>query len=501
MAYKAFPFTEFGGLDLRSAPDESACIDMLNVDLDRDGIVRSRDFFGTLVAGTTLANPALYAWPGEDLLVVTDDTDVRVYTAAGTAVAAAAAAPNRFHSAQPFGTTTASYMYLAVDTATAIRRLTTAGVLSAPAGMPSARYVGRQATDNRLVAANIGTIPAGATSTASGSLVHFSDAGAPETWTSTSWVQLDPGDGEDIVGMANWGDLLIVFKQTKFYVFYGNSTDASGNPVFNYRTVRHGAGRVTWGDGAAGDGAPLTPVTGRQGVYFMTSQGVFVTTGGTPREVSGPIRPLFRGRVPSYFTQGRIIDVYVAAAGGGRVYFAIELDTDSAGGGYHLLVYDEIRDLWLLWHTNGTPLGGIAALEVSLANGPGFLYVTPLDGNVSSPIWKFDESYSSDATGSHASRYRAGFSDMGIHDEKRIAEWDLWGTGTVNFQTSRDFGSLDTATSFTLGTSPAIARQTKAKAKDGSLFSWQVGASSGAWSLQRAVAQLSHPRPPGTKTP
>jgi hypothetical protein len=100
------------------------------------------------------------------------------------------------------------------------------------------------------------------------------------------------------------------------------------------------------------------------------------------------------------------------------------------------------------------------------------------------------------------SRYRTGFSDLGYaSQEKDIAKTRLWGTGTIAVKGSRDFGSLDTATDVTLGTSPAVATGMHNKQKKGELISYEFGASSGAWRLYRYAHHLrSAPRPPGERS-
>jgi hypothetical protein len=39
-----------------------------------------------------------------------------------------------------------------------------------------------------------------------------------------------------------WSRYLFVFKESKFFRFYGTSTGAGGTPVFNYETVDTGIG-------------------------------------------------------------------------------------------------------------------------------------------------------------------------------------------------------------------------------------------------------------------
>jgi hypothetical protein len=106
--------------------------------------------------------------------------------------------------------------------------------------------------DNRLAMLDWG-------SSSMSSLVRFSDAGVPETFGANNYVDLTPGDGEHVNRLVAWGGDLYAFKDTKSFVFYGNSVDSSGNPVFNYRTVAVGAGLAS---GAAHAIAP-------EGIYFL----------------------------------------------------------------------------------------------------------------------------------------------------------------------------------------------------------------------------------------
>lgn len=153
--------------------------------------------------------------------------------------------------------------------------------------MPKGRLYGVLPQSNRLAVASFSGATDGPNSgTSSTHHVYFSAAGDPETWTSTNYVQLTPGDGEDIVAMASWRDMLFVFKRTKFFVFSAPSTDASGNPVFNYREVRAGVGPSL----AAG----VLPMP--DALYFLDpSYGLYATTGGDPRCVSNEVKGWFAG--------------------------------------------------------------------------------------------------------------------------------------------------------------------------------------------------------------
>lgn len=152
--------------------------------------------------------------------------------------------------------------------------------------------------DNRLVVANTanGEGPGGAAS--SGSHVWFSDPGSAESWHTVApeanFVQLSPGDGEEITAMAVYGGQVFVFKQTKFFVFYGVSVDSEGGPEFNFREVSLGDGSQMRRAASAEltETSDQLATTSPTGVYFCTTDGVYVTTGGGPQKISQALRPL-----------------------------------------------------------------------------------------------------------------------------------------------------------------------------------------------------------------
>ncbi len=131
-----------------------------------------------------------------------------------------------------FGTSALAYSFARIGTPTAERVYVTAsrnanttqqyfnGSTWTNSAAPTCSFLGVTPADNRLVAA---------CDTTNRSRVKFSDAGDPETFGANNYVDLDPGDGEQIMAICNWREQLFVFKQTKFFRFYGTSTDEGGN--------------------------------------------------------------------------------------------------------------------------------------------------------------------------------------------------------------------------------------------------------------------------------
>lgn len=165
--------------------------------------------------------------------------------------------------------------------------------------MPKAALmVAWPAGGNRLVVANTGSEGGPNKAASSNSHVWFSDAGDAESWHTVApeanYVQLSPGDGEEITALCVYGGQLFAFKETKFFVFYGVGSDEEGAPEFAFREVSLGEGTRL-----SRTSAELLDETSDQiacstpnGVYFAASDGIWVTTGGAPVKVSGPLYPL-----------------------------------------------------------------------------------------------------------------------------------------------------------------------------------------------------------------
>lgn len=483
MGLSPVPVEDFGGLDLVSDPGTvgwSKAIDCLNVDVDRRGRVRSRDGFVDFTAATA-ADPYLSLHVRLDGdVVATRLQNVAGLTSAG-AVTATQATTGPAQTYADFGTATATYTCFG-GLSDRIRRWDGAAFAS-PAGNPGARYVAVQPGDNRLVAAGVHTLPSGSSAAAaSDHLVHISAAGDPDTWGADDWLLLTPGDGGVVTGAAAWRDLTFVFKQRKFFFFYGNSVDGSGEPIFNYRTVDVGIGARR-----AADWATCVAVA-PDAVYFIADdRRIYKTTGGPPTPVSQAIEPAMFDTQSPFSQVSTVTGIQGLAYADGRLIVAYNAPTDAPLP--RQFVYDIAGDYWLYWDLPGY---GFAA---NTANTP-TRYPTYFANTNANEISRVDRAATSDDGTAITSRYRSGFSDLGSPDMKRIHSWRAVGSGSPTLKLSTDFGALETGTAMTLGTSPAVAEAVRRYAPRGRRVSWQLSGTS-AWSVNSLTAYVAGKRKAG----
>lgn len=472
-------FNDFSGLNLNDAPDETGCIDISNVDLE-PGAIRTRDgstrFNETVSAGGALERFRLHVTGAgnSQVLAVDAGNTLRAYNSSGVQVATQAVGSGACEFAH-IGTPTATYTYIADNKTNTLFRWD-GSAFSAPAGMPEAMHLAVQSPDNRLVAANVDV-----GGNAHSSRVDFSEAGDPETWGANDFVNLHPGDGQTIKAVAAWRDLVFVFKRKKIFVFYGNSTNASGTTVFNYRLLTGALGCERIGAVTVGD----------QGVYFLAHDGVYLTTGSGTRKVSQALDPYFRGDVLPFFNQTVEENV-------GGFESALEWHDG------RLFWHHQVADLtfvldpelgWTVWNL-GNDTQWVNEYQPSGADKPQLMY-----SDSTGYLYTITPGATTDNGTAIASRYRTGFYDLGEQGEKRLKVAELWGSGTVNLKLSRDFGSLDSARSAVLGTAPAIDHVSVPCGKTGHVLSHEFSASSGAWKIHRAAMTFRPKRVETTTTP
>ena len=497
MAYQSFPYLGFGkGLNLRDKPDAvdpQECIDCLNVDFSERGAIQTRAGYDTIVASAIKGLGAFKTTGGTKRLLTTVGSNLAAYNLTGgsathTSSLTDSTTPMSFVA---YGTPASERVY--AGNGTDVRYYDGSGFTNPNASsvvVPKASAFCLQATDNRLVATGFSAGnngPAGAT--VNPSHVYFSDPGDPATWGANNYVQLTPGDGEKIVGAITWRELVIVFKQTKFFVFYGNSVDADGNPIFNYRPVEGGAGAVSR------LGIAATP----DGVYFVGSDGIYVTTGSSATKVSDLVEPLWTREAADYFSGGVINDVTQCSltATDDRVYMAFPTSL-----GQRVLVFDKAQ-AWF-----------------SIYNLPA-KYLLNFDGSIwfaDTFLGKHNNTYDDDDGAAIFARWRSGWDDFGSPDIKVLRASKGWGAGLINVSISKDFAQgqvtnelldfgapKDTQPQWNSSTwggttwaeeSDLLEPEQRRQAVRGTAFSTTFSGS-GKWALHRMTHQIRQVRQPG----
>lgn len=487
---------KFRGLNLVADPQEAGgetAVDLLDVAVDRVGRVRTRPgsvkfntsassgiYFGGLTAGN---------YGGTDMLVAINngagaEHTIDTFSTAGVRSAAVATFPvgwgsNNLDFAN-LGTATASYCYIASPEDTLQRFSGTA--LANSTGKP--RLV--EATPwGRLAQANY-TQPTDSPSGADGSLhtVFFSSPLDPGTYDAADWVDLRPGDGEEIHALVSWGDMLFAFKQSAMFVFYGISTDSTGGAIFNYREVALTMGLATPGVFSR----PLSAVAGPDGVYFVSPSGIYKTTGGPPVEVSARVRPIFAGSAASSLV--RDADSRMQLTWVGERLFGLY---ENADGEFQALVWDRLVDEWSVWSRPG----GVAGVQMTAWTGPSAikepaLFYTQAVTNMN--IYTLTEAATTDDGSAISWHWQSGFYDLGTPNSKRVGPLELWGIGTVTASVLTDHGTTDAnAGPVTLGTSPAVAKGWHSKAYRGWLLSHKLSGT-GSASVNRLSLTLRDQR-------
>ncbi len=502
-APKPIPFTQFGGLVLNRPLDDVGgedAIDILDVDWGNSlGTLRTREGAAAFSPGDAASShDVLFPHSLTRLLARRGSTLYAIGTD-GKEIEGKSTALNEKHlSFARLGTPTAAYTYIA-DQENTLRRYdgtnfttpeaTVDGV--AAKAMPKGRFLAVWPDGgNRLViagtAANGG--PNGAVS--SGSHVWFAEPGNAEGYESTAFVQVNPGDGEDIIGVCVWGGLVYVFKETRLFIFYGVSADNDGKPVFNFRSVDLGT-RIT----APGAKTAEQVVAGNDSVYFVSNDGVWATTGAEPSLLSTDLNPLANSEAligPAATTLGE--RRWIHASGIAFLGDALYVGLVSGGVVDRLLKCDLRKQSWTIL---SAALNCFVAWVEQTTNRNRIYFSGTGAGN--RRIYFYTPATNADASAADLDpRWQSGFYELDLADEKTLVMAKMWGTGEVSLKVAEDYGSLGAATKFKLGTSPAIAQQQKQKGQTATLFSHQFSGTA-PWSVQRLDRYVRETRVPETQ--
>lgn len=482
MSLRPVVIEDFPGLDLRSDPEQSGCIDASNVSFQGDGLIATRPGYANLTSSAPAEIATVLGDANSRVLARRpSDGKIRAYDSAGAEVAVSGDTSGTSNFVRFGGTSERIYYGFGLTGANITRFRPASDAFTNVTTTPSGGWLAITPNDNRLAIGNAHT-------------VYFSEPGDPETFGVTDFVDVDPGDGEQIMGMCSWRDLLFVFKRSKFFVFYGTSVDSTGGAVFNFRAVRSRTGIATQNGGSV--------VAGPDGVYFVSRDGIYRTSGGEPERISKALDPLFgRGPLPAVgvpasrltFTAGTYANAQIAWHDE-RLFVPVRVNSGTTPN--LMLVWHAPSNKWASWSVSTTAL-------VSLPNGDWFdrqLVACPIGGT---HIVTFGaaETNTTDSGSAIVSSYQSGFMDMGAPGvEKTIRETELTGVGTPSFAWARDFTSAETGTAVTLGTSPATRRGRQRRAYRGSVLSWRLTSASGFWQVNRVVPFMRDQRASGERT-
>jgi hypothetical protein len=368
--YKQIAFTDFsGGLNLRDKSDavgDKQAIDLLNVTFTERGAIRQRDGYDDL-SPSDLTNRV--------------DSLSAFYKADGT-------------------------RQLVAGCGSRLETLTTAGAVAASlAGLAGGPW--------QFVRFG-----------APGSETLYACNGADTSpIRGKNFGDLTPGDGEQIMTAVTWRELIFVFKETKFFVLWGESANTDGTPIANFREVVNQVGLAS----------KMAVAVGRDGVYFFNRMGVYRTTGGNPELISDVIRPLWFGD-PEVYYQGSPINLnqlgLVRMAWHAEQVF-IAVPTGSSAFNDRLLVYDTEHNWWSVWDYAASALAPFRRVERTEMH----------HGYSTGPQRVGHRTYGAnlDRGQRMTSRWRSGWSDYGTSQQTTIRETRVWGSGVVNAGFSVDF--------------------------------------------------------------
>lgn len=192
------------------------------------------------------------------------------------------------------------------------------------------------------------------------SRLYFSDVNTPETFDAVNgYIDVNPGDGEPITGMAALKDELLIFKRSRVWSLTGFGVDD-----FTLTDL----GNVITGVGTE---APRSIIETGNDAYYLSFQGnvphfrsirrtdqsTLVDGGIVSDVITGTMKRVVTSRIP--YSAG-VFD-------GRRIWWAVTTDGESANN--EVLVYDTVINAWTR-HT------GIAAtvLNVSTISGVPKIY-------------------------------------------------------------------------------------------------------------------------------
>jgi hypothetical protein len=457
LPYTPITAAGFKGLRLDADPQDlglGGAVTVSNVEFDLNGTVRTRPGFD-MMDTDTVAGTVRGIHHGGNYVYVTTSANLGIFNASTFQLTATEATTNLTESGERF---LDGYVLLGRSASGVVHTqdaAATAQVLFASTP-PSGKFVAHARFTQRAAIANDATTET--------NRVWFTGPIADTLITIGADDYVDLGNaGQTITALVGWRDQLFVFSDAgRYFVFYGESTDATGGAVFNYREVRTGKTCTEYGACAGPDG-----------VYFVHTDGVYRTGGGPPELVSAALQPFFDERQNGYFTPSGPLSSVRIIASDERLYVWQK-------GATGMFVMDFRSREWTYWVLAVAPhalcpVPG-SSREMLFADSTGRLY-------------KLSPDYTDDDGTVIASHYQTGFLRLADGAKARVRGFHLTGSGTVDHATAVDLGAVGSSASVTLD-NPGFDM----RSAFGRKMSAKISAASGAWSVSEWKALIAGAR-------
>lgn len=436
-SYQSLPFEGFGGglnlLDKVDAVKADEAVDALNVLYTQRGAIQSRPGYNNLT-GSELTNRCeslspYYTASGTRQLVAGCGTRLETITTSGEVKASATGLSGGPWDFARFGKPNEECVYAGNGT-DSLRKWdgsnwTNPTITVDGSGAKTGVKAGSLcilAAYNRLVCGAFSGSsggPGGAES--SPSHVYFSEEGNPESFESTAYIQFTPGDGEKVKAVIAWREFVFVFKESKFFVITDQARDEENKPEFVFQTIDTGVGLSS----------SRAVCIHQSGVYFMSRQGIYRTTGQEPELVSALVEPIWSGDISLFYKGGTLAFSAIQNCAMETWDEKIYLSFPTSEANNRQLVYSP-EDRW--WSLLDLPATAFATFRVENETELVFGY-----SSGEKMIGRHKTSYTNDDGKAIKERWRSGWFDLGSADIKKIRAAKVWGTGKVTMEIDKDF--------------------------------------------------------------